>query len=414
MLSQLQSKGHALRIAVLCLSLLAACTSQTGGPTPTPDRTALLEATAEPIPWREPVTPIDVENATGVQLVGRLDSPGTGTIFAHAFSIDGTRLAVLNNDQLVAWDIIMGEIVFAASRGDAIDVFYSPDKAEVYTIDGEGDVRALEGESGFTDEAFSTHPDVQSGPYVYHPDEGWFAVANIRGDIRVWDALARQALINIETRRPEPSVVAFSVDGARVGLGTREGIAEVWDWETETQIGTLTLEDQLPVEQVAFSPDGNQLAVATDEDIRIWDLEADIVTNVLVTGRGGSTDVLTYTPDGAFVINNGQAEAMNIWGAESGELIEAVTEIGSEPASLAFSPGGDLMLTGVFQGQVGLWDMTTIGTASARFAPFNTDITVVDVAWSPDGRTIAVFDTLGAVYVWGIPEQVAPAVTDEP
>jgi WD40 repeat protein len=405
------------RISILAVCLVAAaCSTQPEAPTPRPGRVGPQQAaaTAEAIPWREPVTPITLENATNVQLVGRLDMPGTGTVFAHDFAIDGTRLAGINNDQLAVWDVITSEIVFTASRRDAIDVFFSPDKTELYTIDLEGVVSALEGDSGFTAATFTAHPNFQSGPYAYFPDEGWFVIVSVQGDVRVWDAVQRQAIVNIETLRPEPSAVAFSADGARVGFGTREGITEVWDWESETQIGTLRVEDELPIERVAFSPDGQQLAVATDEDIHVWDLTANAVTNVLVTGRGGSTDILTYTPDGAYIINNGQAEAMNIWGAQSGELVSALTQIGSEPAALAFPPGGDLMLTSVFQGEVGLWDVTSIGTEGVRFAPFDTDLTVVDVAWSPDGRTIALFDTLGSVYVWGIPERTMPTTTDEP
>ncbi len=401
--------------SVLAL-LLVGCGTQQGVPTATPNREAVQQqSTPTPPPWQEPFVPVTLDNVDTVRQVGRLDPPtaDSGSIFTHAFSIDGTRLAGLNRSQIIVWDVVLGERVFAVPRVDAQDVFFSPDKTELYTLDGDGNVNVLDGDTGELLEAFLTHPDYTGGAYTYRPSDGLLAVVSIQGDIRVWDTLARQAIANMETTNLEVNTLALAPTGTFAAIGDSTGNGEVWDWATDERVLQMEQDTEFAVQQVTFSPDGTHVAVANDEDIRVWDVPAAALDNVLLTGRGGSADVLQYSPDGTYIINSGTAEAMNIWDAAAGDLLAALPELGGEPTRAAFSPSGDVLLAAVFQGGVYVIDMTSLNDDTVRRAQLDATPNVIDVAWSDDGRTLALFAADGSVLVYGLPQAPAAVGTEE-
>lgn len=412
------SLRYLLRLCVLSVLsgvILAGCDTAPSVPTATPSREeAQQQPTATPPAWQEPFEPVTQETARNIVPVGRLDAPLAegGSVFAHSFSIDGTRLAGLTNEQLVVWDVVTGETVFAATRQGVIDVFFSPDKVELYTIVPDGTVNVVEADSGFTRDTFLAHPDFVNNQFAYHADSGTLAVTSIQGDVRVWNTLERQAVANLETLNLDLNTLAFSADGALLAVGDTQGDALVWDWQADAVIATLDPTLELSIERLTFSPDGTQLAVATDEDIRVWDIATEMIEHVLLTERGGSSDVLAYTPDGSFIVNSGTAEAMNVWNPQTGELLAAIPELGGEPTAVAFSPDGTLMLTSVFQGGSFMWDLSTIGAENIQRAALGDNALIIDVAWSDDGRTLALFATDGSVFIWGIPD-TAPAATEE-
>ncbi|MEL6151726.1 MAG: WD40 repeat domain-containing protein [Chloroflexota bacterium] len=398
----------------VAVALLAACAPAPTVPTATPARSE-PEPTIPPPEWQEPFTPVTGLNVSNVQLVGRLDSPGgnTGSIFSHAFSIDGTRLATMNTAQLIVWNLLTGETVFAAGRGEATDVYFSPDKTELYIFNRDGLLDILDGETGANQTFITTHPDfIDGNAYAYDPQNGLLAVVAVQGEIRIWNVQERLAVGNIQLETAEITSLVLSDEPGRVAAGNEAGMVEVWDWQADERLASLQTDSELSVRRMDFSSTGEQIAVANDEDIHVWNTASGTLQHILLTGQGGSADVLTFTPDDIYIINSGIAEAMNIWDAETGELEAAIQELGGEPTAVDFSPQDNLMLASVFQGQVSVWDIDTISDTGIVSTRLPVDTSIIDVGWSPDRRALALFDTQGSVYIWGIPERIA--TTEEP
>jgi hypothetical protein len=97
-----------------------------------------------------------LDNVENIEYLGRLDATGApSTVFAYSVSPDSTRLAGLNNEQLLAWDLVSGALMFSTARGDAVQIFYAPDKTEIYTVDTEGMVSVYDAERGIFQNSFS-------------------------------------------------------------------------------------------------------------------------------------------------------------------------------------------------------------------------------------------------------------------
>ncbi len=391
-------RNHWPIVALLAFALLL---TGCAGATPTPDdsvdnRTA---PTTEPPVWVESAAVITLDNVPSLRYLGRLDSPSEPTtIFAHSLSPDGTRLAGLDNEQLVVWDLISGQTLFATARSSATRVYFSPDKTEVYTLTPDGVIQIYDATNGLSQNTFTTvenYNDTQA----FYAEDGWLAFGNLRGQVKIWDPLERSALATLEAHNLRVMALAFSADGGLLATASDDGEVKVWDWRERTLLHTLP--GNTAVSVLRFAPDNRQLAVGTRQNMRLWSLADGSLTRVIDTGPGG-VEIMAYSPDGRFLVTGGTPQDMTVWNPVSGGVVARLPEVGRDRVSLAFSPDGSLLLTAVLGGRATLWNMTTITNSTVNRADLSTEGLVYDVDWSSDNRLLTIFGSTGGVYIWGI------------
>jgi hypothetical protein len=150
-----------------------------------------------------------------------------------------------------------------------------------------------------------------------------------------------------------PFGLAFSADGNQIAVGADEGIA-IWDWRQAHLERTLELPKGqnigLTTNPLTYSPDGKLLAVcgsrgAGDVTARIWNTSDWSVAKDITDPGAGSCSALGFSSDGLTFI-----DLMDRWGEKGEELI--VHEGGTwqklwgltvphlSPVSLAVSPDG--------------------------------------------------------------------------
>jgi len=385
----LRNLGRGLLLALL---FTAACAPQA----PADPR---IVPTVPPPAWTESAAPITLDNVASIRYLGRLDSlDEPSTVFAHALAPDGTRLAGLDNSQLLVWDLLSGEVVYGTARGEAVRVFYAPDKTEVFTLDTEGRVRAFDVVRGLDQGGFAGHP-AYNAVAAYYPRDGWLALGGLDGSVKVWDPLERQSLVTLAAHRLQVRALAFSDDGRLLATAGEEGVVRVWDWETRMELAAF--EDDQIADTLCFAPDSSQLAAGAREVVRLYPLNAG-QTLTLNAGRGG-TSVLLYAPGGAYLLSGGGEDDFSVWNPQSGALVARLTGSGGQRAAAAFAPDGSMLLTSAMGGLVALWNMTTITSQTVNSAPINTGgASIFTVDWTGDQRLLMLFGARGSVQVWGI------------
>lgn len=383
------------------LFLLAACgptaapTAETG-----PSRNSGVP-TLPPPEWTEAAGPVSLDNITRISYLGRLDAPGApSTLFTYDFSPDGTRLAALNNEQLLAWNLVTGDLLFSTGRLEATEVYFSPDKTEVYTLGQDSIAQVYDADTGINKNSFKAYPHTENIS-TFHDDAGWLAVGGRDGGVKVWDTYTRQSLVTIDAYEHRLTALAFSPDGERLATADIGGIVRVWQWRERQEIAAFD-QQGAAVTRMTFAPDGDHLVVGAGEFIAQWSLATQELDFALETGAGSANDVLDYSPDGRFLINGGATPDMHIWDRETGNPVVALPGIGGDRISAAFSPDGNLLLTSVLDGPVTLWDLSRITEETVNRADLDVGSErILFVDWTNDGFLLTFFDATGPVYLWG-------------
>jgi WD40 repeat protein len=168
-----------------------------------------------------------------------------------------------------------------------------------------------------------------------------------------------------ETRRIDESsrtgsTIDLSQDGSLFAEGGSWGDAAIRI--TETKTGKSRLLDGHPsvIKTVAYSPDGNYLAVAgSDKNIYIFDAANHALSKTLV-GHAKPISFIAFTPDGKSLISSSTDELMKVWDWRQGVLLRDIKS-GSgmrETRKIEFTGDGKYFLT-VDEGMLQVWDAQT-------------------------------------------------------
>ena len=124
--------------------------------------------------------------------------------------------------------------------------------------------------------------------------------------------------------------------------------------------------------------------------------ESDAMDRVLAGHTRGVRSVAS-SPDGAVIASGGDDGTLVLWDAATGLRMRSVAAHQGAPgfkgsprlAGLAFSPGGDRIVTCGWDKAIRLWDSSTLGLVWEEMQE-DADGALVSCAFSPDGETIVV------------------------
>jgi len=124
----------------------------------------------------------------------------------------------------------------------------------------------------------------------------------------------------------------------------------------------ITFGPSVPISALAFSPDGNLLAVGGYQDVSLWDLANAALSKRVGVGQiGDFVHALAFSKDGrSLVVAEGTAYgagAVRILDIETGQVTVTFQEPKDVVYSLALSPDGNLLAAGGADALVHVWNM---------------------------------------------------------
>jgi WD40 repeat protein len=223
-------------------------------------------------------------------------------------------------------------------------------------------------------------------------------------DMPVYTAVSSpdgQSVALISTSSPTGESWIYLLKGAATGYEVQPVIGEIFGIHS--------------VKSLVFSPDGRQIAVATDHEskdgvVQIVDL-ATRTTRVLSTAPGAG--IVAFSPDGsllAYGVGKGVIEIRNV---VEGKLVQSLKTDSFFIMSLVFSPDGQTLYSVPSEDpRIWCWHLNSDGRLKSNE---DLSITIVDklppvsegqdefelysVSFSPDGQTLALGGENGVLWV---------------
>jgi len=180
----------------------------------------------------------------------------------------------------------------------------------------------------------------------------------------------------------EINEIQYSPNGANIAVATSIGIW-VYDCETSKELALLTNHTG-SVESVGFSPDGRTLA-SGGSDVRLWDFTSGRQLRTLI-GHAGVVNCIAFSPDGQTIVSGSADKTIRLWDVATGRHLRTLAEHTGSVKSVAFSPDGQTIVSGGFGNTMRLWDVDK-GKLRKTFSWLWNDGT--SVTFSPNGRIIA-------------------------
>lgn len=368
---------------------LAPIATNTATPAPATPTPLASPTPGTPAPGDTPVAPSPTPEA-GSTLLGVLVEPveittdliATGpnwpfVVTDVAYAPDGQLAAARLDGTVLVWPADSGTArTVALGAGAANAIAWSPDSATLalaadsglYTVDlapffaAEG-----VGGGGISSEGSATLPDGISGLLTAAGD------TTLQGPLRA---------------------LAFTTEGQGIValLNGRAIVLDLIDLGAP-EIALDTLSDMTEPVAAALSADAT-LALTADSTAVAWDplSGAELAT---FDANEGITSAAAISPDGTRLALGGQDDnAVVIWDLTLGEALFTLSGHPASLSALAWSPDGGRLASASLDGTVVIWDAAS-GEALGIYGPNPATESVIALAWSLDGRQVAVSEQAG-------------------
>ncbi len=277
-----------------------------------------------------------------------------GSIWAIAYSPDGTRLATGGVDKIVRiWDTTNYQNILSIPAHDL---------------------------------------DVDS--ISFSPDGKRIATSSDDGTAKVWDAVDGRLLFVLDKRDDPVVVVQFSPDGNQLATLSADKTIRFWGASTGDLLNSWgKLED--PGYQMQYAPDGRQIMYVDAGQLRIRDLQSGTDAPMIKSDIGVS--LFAVSPDGSRIAI--LDDFLRVIDAANDQVLYNVVPPVNRVEYLAFSPDGTRIALAGRDGQVTVLDAAS-GIQLIQLAGHNRFI--FRFAFRPDGKELASADQNGFVKFWSL------------
>ena len=344
-------------------------------------------------------------------------------IRALAFSPDGTTLASGSADGTVRfWNIETGAALPTRITGHTEwvkAVAFLKDNSTLASGAINGiislwDLKTLQK----TEVQMKRHQDLLSG-LAFSSDGTHLASVGAEGDVIFTDVQTGHELANLITMGGPPGAIeiAFSPDGKTAAFSSFGNVC-VWNRETGSVLNN-PLSDKVELDQkgalvfppgenldvllhqfrnisaLVFSPDGKKVVSGTTRgQIEIWDVETGaVLTSLTEQNLRELIAALSFSSNGV-LLAIGSNERIRVMGGSKPTLLR---EIDGGVETLVFAPNDTVLISGLRNGGIELWDVETgdkLTTLDGHSEPVGT------LVFSPDGKTLVSTGQDGTILVW--------------
>ena len=198
------------------------------------------------------------------------------------------------------------------------------------------------------------------------------------------------------------TALAFSPDGQTLAVGSYRAVT-LWSVATLQPLKTLT-HLKGPVLSLAYRPDGSQLAIGggmpgQPGELRVADAHTLALIGGAFAGHQETVLSLAWSPDGAYIASGSQDRSARVWKWENGTAKEilALKEHGDTVTRVCFSPDGKALYTASADHNLRRYELPS-GSLVRTYSGHNEAVAALAV--SADGKRLVSAGTEPALKWW--------------
>jgi WD40 repeat protein len=309
-----------------------------------------------------------------------------------AQSSDGRLLAVPCGPNILLFEARTGKLLrtLTGPGNEAYRPAFSPDGKRLASGSADFILRVWDVATGREELTLKEH-QAWLWSVAFDPEGKRLVSADAGGTIKVWDARG-QLLNSFQGHTKGVNQLAFSPDGKRLASASLDGTCKIWNSADWQEVHSLPSNGKT-FEAVAWSKDGKLLAAGDDAQVILWNTDTYEVLHTLDTpGKG----LLAFTPDGRTLLTaredctREEGHAFSRWEVATGTKLKS-WELPTRGGYAFFHLSTDsrfvfVSRTSPADSGVRVYDAET---GEEQFRPRGHGGAVLNVAISPDGRTLA-------------------------
>ncbi len=326
-----------------------------------------------------------------------------------AFSPVGHQIVTgTENGKLVAWELPSGKLwrsLDLKSRIDALE--FSPDGRNVLVAGPDIGVRLWSPGSDASERVLAADKVIAA---TFRSDSRFVATAGLEDDrVRIWDT--KEMNIALELQQTDaPHELAFSPDGRYLavasGLANQKKGNTIWLWDVQDVRRVARLQQEGYIRAIHFSPDGSMVAATVEDGFaRVWRTASGEAVAAFTHGAPYAIRSVAWSADGQLLATSSTDRTARVWNLRSGREIARMTH-GDTVNALLFSPDPPYLVTASggplpywHDRSVCIWELPP-GTEHVRLVhPAGAN----SIIFSPDGRMVATSSSDGIVRLFKVP-----------